>query len=128
MLNSEIEILKFIHDLNQCWTFGNPADLVNYFHEQMLAITPMDKFCRNGRTECVEGWAGFNRSTKISSWQESGHIVRRFGEAAVVAYDYVIEFAMNGKDYKEQGRDMFFLIRENGRWWAVADQFSSVPK
>jgi len=25
------------------------------------------------------------------------------------------------------GRDMFFFVKEKGRWWAVADQFSPYP-
>jgi hypothetical protein len=33
------EILEFIENLNKCWTNGNPEDLNNYFHENMVAIS-----------------------------------------------------------------------------------------
>jgi hypothetical protein len=122
------EILEFISALNHCWTFGDPADLKNFFHPEMLAVTPMDSFCLVGATACVAGWARFRETTVIKSWTEANHIVRNFGNAAVVAYTYEIAFSMNGKDYCEQGRDLFFLIHENGRWQVVADQFSPVPK
>jgi hypothetical protein len=26
------------------------------------------------------------------------------------------------------GRDMFVFVKEDGRWWAVADQFSPYPQ
>jgi hypothetical protein len=34
---------------------------------------------------------------------------------------------MGGRTIALSGRDMFFLIREQDRWWVVADQFSSTP-
>lgn len=34
---------------------------------------------------------------------------------------------MNGHRIEQAGRDLFFLIREKGRWQAVADQFSPFP-
>lgn len=37
------EILKFIKNMNKCWTEGNPEDLKSCFHENMVAITPMQR-------------------------------------------------------------------------------------
>jgi hypothetical protein len=39
-----------------------------------------------------------------------------------------MEYEMGGQTVKMGGRDMFFFVKEDGRWWAVADQFSPYPE
>ncbi|OIQ83334.1 hypothetical protein GALL_348720 [mine drainage metagenome] len=45
----------------------------------------------------------------------------------MVAYDFDMSFDMNGQTIDMGGRDLYFFVREAGRWWAVADQFSAHP-
>lgn len=123
----EREVLDFVARMNACWTKGDPDALREYFHEDMVAVTPVDREPRVGREACVAGWAGFAKSARIHSWTERGHRVRIFGAAAVVTYFYELRCRMGGAELALDGRDMFFLVREGGRWWAVADQFSSYP-
>lgn len=123
----ENEILKFIKDLNYCWTKGNPEDLNNYFHEDMVAVTPTDRYRREGSKSCVEGWAQFAKNAKIHSWKESDHRISIFSNAAVVTYYFDMSFDMGGQTVHMSGRDMFTLVKEGDRWWAVADQFSAFP-
>jgi len=35
---------------------------------------------------------------------------------------------MGGKILNLDGRDMFVFVKENGKWWAVANQFSPYPQ
>ena len=121
------EIWATVRALNDAWTPGKPDSLADYFHPQMLAITPTDRLRRDGAAECIAGWKGFAEAAQIHSWREIDPLVRVYGDAAVVTYFYEISFEMGGRRYEEGGRDMFFFVRENGRWWAVADQFSSYP-
>jgi len=44
-----------------------------------------------------------------------------------LAYYYDMSFEMGGQTIATGGREMFFFVRENGRWWAAADQFSGYP-
>jgi len=55
--------------------------------------------------------------------------VRIFGDGsfAVVSYYYDMSVDMFGQTMQMKGRDMFSLVKESGRWWAVSDQFSSFP-
>ena len=121
------EIWAVVRALNEAWTRGDPAALTDYFHPGMVAITPMDRLRREGAAACIAGWQGFAKAARIDRWEESDPLIRVYGDAAVVSYYYAIDFEMGGKRYKEGGRDLFFLVRENGCWWAVADQFSSFP-
>ncbi len=121
------DIWTTVRALNDAWTKCNPDTLTDYFHPQMLAITPTDRLRRDGAAECIAGWKGFAEAARIHSWREIDPLIRVYGDAAVVTYFYEISFEMGGRRYEEGGRDMFFFVRENGRWWAVADQFSSYP-
>ena len=121
------EIWATLRALNDAWTQGNPAQLADYFHRDMIAVTPVDRLRREGAAACIAGWQGFAESTRIHSWHEIDPLIRVFGEAAVVSYYYEIRFEMGGQTIEQCGRDLFFLVRENGRWWVVADAFSSYP-
>ncbi|MDP3427221.1 MAG: nuclear transport factor 2 family protein [Humidesulfovibrio sp.] len=130
MTQAELDVLAFITSLNACWTKGDPEDLREYFHKDMVAVTPVDREPRVGREACVQGWAHFARSADIQSWIERGHRVRFFGgggDSAVVTYFYELRCRMGSAAMTMEGRDMFFLVREQDRWWAVADQFSAFP-
>lgn len=121
------EIWSTLRALNDAWTKGHPDDLANYFHPQMLAVTPVDRLRRDGAAACIAGWKGFAEATRIARWQEFDPLIRVFGDAAVVSYYYEIDFEMGGRRIEQGGRDLFFLVRENGRWQVVADQFSPYP-
>ena len=93
----------------------------------MVAITATDRLRRDGAVECLAGWKGFANATQIHHWTETDPVIHVYGDAAVVAYYFDMSFTMGGQTINMGGRDMFFFARENGRWWAVADQFSAYP-
>ena len=121
------EIWATVRAMNDAWTKGNPDDLSQFFHRDMVAITATDRNRLDGSAACVAGWTGFARMARIHRWQEVEPIIRIYGDSAVVAYYFDMSFDMGGQTTNLGGRDMFFFVRENGRWWAVADQFSPYP-
>jgi hypothetical protein len=113
--------------LNDAWTRGNPDDLADYFHERMVAITATDRERLEGRAACVAGWKAFAQAARIHRWEEREPHIELFGDTAIVSYYFDMSFDMGGQAITLGGRDLFTFVRENGRWWAVADQFSSYP-
>lgn len=121
------DIWTTVRVMNDAWTKGNPEDLVRYFHRDMVAITATDRNRVEGGTACVAGWKGFADATRIHHWREIDPLIHVYGNAAVVAYYFDMSFDMGGQTINMGGRDMFFFVKEEGRWWAVADQFSPYP-
>jgi hypothetical protein len=121
------EIWATVRAMNDAWTKGNPDDLAQYFHRNMVAITPVDRNRLENGAACIEGWKGFCNATRIHRWEEIDPVIHVYGNSAVVAYYYDISFDMGGNTIDLGGRDMFFFVKEGERWWAVADQFSSYP-
>jgi hypothetical protein len=121
------EVWDTLCELNAAWTRGNPDDLVHYFHPGMIAVTASDRYRREGRRVCMAGWKGFAQQNKIVKWRENDPVVRVFGNAAVVAYYFEIAFETAGRVVTLDGRDTYFFVKEEGRWWAVADHYSPYP-
>jgi hypothetical protein len=121
------EIWATIRAANDAWTRGDPNELRKHFHPQMVAITPVDRLRLDGAEVCVAGWKTFAESCRIESWREIDPLIRVFADSAVVSYYYEIIFWIGGQRVEQAGRDLFFLVRQEGVWWIVADQFSGYP-
>lgn len=121
------EVWETLRKLNDCWTKSDGKNLINYFHRDMVAITATDRNRREGRDACVAGWVGFASQVKVLHWEEIDPQIQMYGNTAVVTYYFDMSFEMGGQTITMGGRDMFVFVKENGKWWAVADQFSAYP-
>ena len=121
------KIWATLRALNDAWTKGNPDDLARYFHHDMVAITPTDRNRLDSGTACIAGWKSFANAARIHRWEEIDPAIHVYGNSAVVAYYFDLSFDMGGQTISMGGRDMFFFVKEDGRWLAVADQFSPYP-
>ena len=128
---AEEEVWQFIQALNRLWTVENKSDeLANYFHQNMVAVSPSDRLRIEGREACVAAWKAFTEAATIHYWTVTDPKIELFGgdTLAVVTYYFDMSFDSGGQTVKMGGRDMFALVNEHGRWWVVADQFSPYPQ
>jgi len=121
------EVWQTLRALNDAWTKGKPDDLKNHFHKDMVAITATDRKRLEGREACFAAWNNFVKASKIHFWKELEPRIQIYGNAAIVTYYFDMSFDMGGQTIKMGGRDMFVFVKEGGKWWAVADQFSPYP-
>lgn len=121
------EIWATARAMNDAWTKGDPDDLAKFFHRDMVAVTATDRLRVEGGAACIAAWKAFSNAARIHRWEELDPMIHVYGDSAVVAYYFDLSFDMGGQTIEMGGRDMFFFVRENGRWWAAADQFSPYP-
>ena len=114
--------------MNRAWTTGSPERLRDYFHDEMVAITATDRERLDGKHACLESWARFANATRIHSFEVIDPRVQVHGDTAIVTYYYDMTFEMGGQTDRASGRDMFVMIRRDGKWLAVADHFSPYPE
>lgn len=107
------EVWATLRALNDAWTQGDPDDLVNYFHPNMVAITATDRLRRDGAAECLAGWKGFANATQIHHWTETDPVIHVYGDSAVVAYYFDMSFTMGGQTINMGGRYPRFAIMED---------------
>jgi len=119
-----------VHRMNSLWTTERDcAGLAEYFHREMVAIVPLTRERLTGRAACLAGWESFVNIAQIHDWREIDPMVQLYADdtCAVVTYYYEMDVTMNGMRLSLAGRDMMTLVKEDGRWWLVADQFSANP-
>lgn len=124
------EVWETIQSLNQTWTTkGNIDRLLDYFHETIVAVTPDIKQRITGKAACFQGWKRFHEAVDILSWEEKDPLIHIYGNDsfAIVTYYYEIAYLLDGNRRSESGRDLFVLVKESGKWLAVADCFSPFP-
>lgn len=121
------EVWAIVEAMNACWTQGNPDGLIDYFHPRMVAIVPVQRQRLVGAAACIAGWAGYANHYDIRRFVAQEPQVELFGDAAVVSYYFEMEVCKDGVVSYPQGREQYFMVREHGRWWAVANQFSANP-
>ncbi|MGE5681089.1 MAG: nuclear transport factor 2 family protein [Bacillota bacterium] len=125
MENEKQFIWDLVHEMNLCWTAGDPCELNNYFHQKMVAMNPSQSGKILGSEACVKGWTTFAENTSIKSWLEFDPLIEIFNcDTAIVTYNFQILYDMNGISYDIKGKDMFTLVKEDGKWWIVANHFS----
>ena len=127
MTEIEREVWHTVQALNRAWTEGRVEELRDYFHKDMVAVTPTERERLVGRDECLASWRGFVASVTIESWNDHEPQVQVYGATAVVTYYYELRCRTGGEVLHLAGRDMMVLVREAARWWVVADQFSEYP-
>lgn len=124
------QVWETVQTLNRLWAVeGRADDLKDYFHERMTVVSPNGRTRLEGAAACVGAWVAFAAEATIHYWKETDPKIELFagGTCAVVTYYYDMSFDIGGRTVTTGGRDMFFLVKEDGRWWAVADQFSPYP-
>ena len=126
----EQEVWQRVSDMNRAWAVDRDCEVLeDYFHENMVAITSTDRERIEGRDACLAAWKDFVDTTQVHYFKEIDPKVRVFGDgaSAVVTYYFELSFDMSGQTIESTGRDMFVLVREDGKWWIAADQFSPYP-
>lgn len=121
------EIWATVRAMNDAWTKGNPDDLAGFFHRNMVAVSPSVRRRLQGAAACVADWKDFATRAGIRRWKELDAFIHVYQDAAVVLYHFDMSVDMGSETMDTGGRDMLFFIKENGRWWAVANQFSLDP-
>jgi len=129
-LLQQAEVIETIRAMNRCWTkIWDEEEFRRCIHLNAVAIVPTAPGRLEGQEAYVAGWKHFALTTTIHSWTETDHQVQIYadGKCAVATYLFSITFSMGGQEQTLHGRDMFFLVREDGRWLVAADQFSPEP-
>ena len=124
------EVIAMIREMNRCWTeTWDEQAFARFIHPDAVAIAPTTPGRLEGSDAYIAGWRAFAASAAIHAWEENGHRVHVFcrGTCAVVTYFFTIRFTLDGQDVTMRGRDMVTLVRKEGRWLVVADQFSPEP-
>ena len=113
------QIWHTVQKLNKEWLNNKTEELAYYFHKDMVITGPDLTVLAHDRAACIKSYKDFISNSVIHEYRESDPEVSVFAYTAIVKYKFEITYEMNGKTYKEAGRDLFVMIKEEERWQAV---------
>lgn len=113
------QIHQIIKKINQSWLEGHPENLNQYFHDNMMIVSSEFQVIGAGKEVCVKSYSDFISQAVIKDYHESDPEIHVWDNTATAFYNYEIAWEMNGKSFKETGRDFFIFTFEDGKWLAV---------
>ena len=120
-------IHQIIKKINQCWLEGHPEKLNQFFHDNMMIVSPDFKIMGMGKAVCVKSYSDLITRAVIKDYQESDPEIQVWANTATAVYNFEMAWEMDGKSFRESGRDFFVFAHENGRWLAVWRMLFSSP-
>ena len=113
------EIWRIVKEINDSWLLGRPENLVNYFHDEIVFAAPGFSRRIEGRAACVDSFRDFCATAKVRDFKPSDPAIDICEQAAVVTYNFKVEYDLNHESFSEGGRDVWVFVRNSDKWLAV---------
>ena len=118
-MDTKTNITKIIKDLNHAVATGKVNKLDSLFHEDVKILSPDMKILGEGKTTCIKSYADFISKAKIEEYNDDVTNVSVYENTAVVFFTYSMAWLMDGKSFREQGKELYVLTKENDNWLIV---------
>jgi uncharacterized protein (TIGR02246 family) len=117
--NSIQEIRDLLRKINNAWLKGNPDELNEFFHPDIVMKGPNFQTFATGRDACVQTYRDFLASAIVKDYQESEPDIDFWQNIAVAVMPWKMTYELSVQEYTESGHDVFTFVREDGKWLAV---------
>lgn len=113
------EAWETVRRINAAWLEGHPERLSELFHDRVVVVGPDGTRYGEGKEAVVESYRAFISLATIGEFRESDGRVDVFDAVAIVSYRFDIEYTVEGRSSRENGRELMVLEKVDGRWLAV---------
>lgn len=127
-LEEQQSIRMLLKNINEAWMKGNPENMNEYFHEEVMFVGQDFQELGKGREACIRSYKDFTSNATVHEFKVSDPHINIWENTAVAAYQFEIVYEMSGENYREEGWDTFVFSRKENRWMAVWRRMSSSPK
>ena len=122
------EIWQVIRKINGAWTNGRTGKLREYFHENMVIVSPDLKKMGEGRDACIKSYEDFVSLATVHGCAEYDPSIDVFGNSAAASYRFIVTYDLDGNHHEDTGYDLFFLVREDDKWLAAWRMMIPLPQ
>lgn len=125
------EVLNTVLAHYKSWTvLEDLSEQSKYIQDDIIMITPGEKDPIIGKEAYLKGYEKWNNAAEVHFFKELNPIVKlsKNMSSAVVFYNIDMAFNYNGEEKTFQGRDLFFLTKEDGKWLIMANEYSRHPE
>jgi hypothetical protein len=119
------ELWTLMQQINNCWCKGQPAQLADYLHDNIVFNSPDLKHQFTGKDTCIQSYIDFLNNSKVLLYNESNPVVHVFNNTAIVTYDFEMKYEQKNKLYHETGTDIMIFNKQIS-WKAVWRSLSNL--
>ena len=112
-------VAEAVRRIGRAWLDGRVEDLASMVHPEMVMALPGFAGTVHGREAFVAGFRDFCQNARVHEFSEHDHRTDVVGDVAVATFRYDMVYERAGKKNRAEGRDLWVLRRQAGRWTAV---------
>ncbi|MEM1001047.1 MAG: nuclear transport factor 2 family protein [Bacteroidota bacterium] len=116
-MNKSIESL--IETFNTGWTQGEFEAVESILHEDVVFIAPDLVTEIIGKQACLQTIKEYTSNADTLLFEIKNQKINTWLQTAIISIDYLIEYLMKGKKYREMGKEFWTLSREKDGWKMV---------
>jgi ketosteroid isomerase-like protein len=110
------EIRDLIDRINRTWLKGEPADLVEFFHQDIVIQPPGDGPRVHGIDDCIASYEDFVRDAHFKRFTPGDAEIDVFGDTAIATYRYRIVYELGADTHDEAAGELLVFLQEDERW------------
>jgi len=120
-------IRQIVFTINRHW-LNKQCDEIGKFLSEKVVIAPpgSDKRIR-GRDAYVQSYRDYDQSAITHKFSPDEPEIDIIGETAVAVYPFYVEYELQGKTYREHGKDILVFSNKSGEWKVVWRTMQSEP-
>ena len=109
-------IRETVRGITAAWREGRLDDLSRFYRPDVVFVQPGLKARVEGREACVQSYRDFLAIATVHGYVEDEPLIDAFGETAVAATRFEIDYELATGRYREAGHDVLVLTRDEGEW------------
>jgi len=112
-------ILHIIHQINQLWLNKRYDEIGELLSEHAVIAPPGFEGRIQGRDAYVQTYREYDQSAITREFSPDEPEIDIIGDTAVALCPFSIVYELDGKIYREHGRDMLVFSQSSGEWRVV---------
>ena len=119
MTDAGNDIRSLVREINAAWLGGDLQWLRRHFHSEIVMVSPAFTSRVEGVDACVQSFEDFLGTAEVTDFRESEVTGDARGTAGVGTFRFDIAYRMDGREYREAGREIWVFARADAGWKAI---------
>lgn len=114
--SDEASIRRIVRRINELWLSQRYAEIGELLSESAVVVLPGFTGRIRGREAYVQSYREYDQSARTLEFSPDDPEIDIVGEVAVSVCPFSIVYEVEGKTYREKGRDVLVLSRSGSEW------------
>jgi len=112
-------IRHVIQQINNLWMNKKYNEMSDLLSEDVVIALPGFEGRIQGKKAYIQSYRDYDKSAITHEFSSSEPDIDIMGDTAVAIYTFYVRYELNGKSYRENGRDLLVFSLSSGKWCVV---------